>query len=282
MTAPRLVLAFDAATEHVALGLARVSDAGVEMLAEKDFAAPRAALSALLPAAGALLELVGVGIGDIAVVAVGRGPGSFTGVRIAVATAKGIAHGLGVPLVGFGTLDAVAWRFSSHQGLVGVVGDAMRGEVYPCLFRCSDGICERLEPYHVARPEEAAARWAVGTHEPVLLAGNGLAKYERDFSDALGTRVIVAERGLWTPSGASVIAAMLAESSSPSLADLDAGASATATDPGVLLPVYTRLSDAEEDEARRAADGSQARSPGSGTARTVPVNGVAGRDGDER
>lgn len=280
MTMSRLVLALDAATEHVALGLARVGDAGVEMLAERDFAAPRAALSALLPAVKSLLERAGVGVGDIDVVGVGRGPGSFTGVRIAVATAKGVAHGLSVPLVGLGTLDAVAWRFSDYQGLVGVVGDAMRGEVYPCLFRCSDGVCERLEAYGVAKPEDAVARWAAGLHEPVLLAGNGLAKYEKIFSDALGTRGIVAERELWTPSGASVIAAVLAETASPSLADVVAGAPAQVTDPGVLLPVYTRLSDAEEDEARRAS--AVQAVPGDGAIRAVPTSGVSGGDGDHR
>lgn len=266
MTRPSLVLAFDAATEHIAIGVASVSQAGTVLLAGRDFAAHRAALGAILPAVNEMLHRVDLTPGEIDAVAVGRGPGSFTGVRIAVATAKGVAQGLGVPLVGFGTLDAVAWRFSGHEGLVGVVGDAMRGEVYPCLFRCGGGICERVEAYHVAKPDDAARSWAAGLREPVLLAGNGLAKYDKVFSDIMGTRAVLAEQSTWTPTGASVIDAMLAETEPPSLADMIAGADAAMLDPGVLLPVYTRLSDAEEAEVRRAGG--------------PPASGVAGPGGD--
>ena len=265
MTAPRLVLAIDAATEHIAIGIASVSDAGTVVLAACDFPAPRAALGAILPTVSGILASVDLTPGEIDVVAVGRGPGSFTGVRIAVATAKGLAQGLGVPLVGFGTLDAVAWRFCGHEGLVGVVGDAMRGEVYPCLFRCQGGLCERVDAYHVAKPDDAARVWADAAGEPVLLAGNGLHKYEKVFSGVLGTNAILAEESTWTPTGASVIAAVLAERESPSLADAIGGSRLELLDPAVLLPVYTRLSDAEEAEARRV-DG-------------PPASGVAGPGG---
>ncbi len=257
------VLAFDAATEHVAIGIARIEGESRTTIAAIDFSAPRAALGRLLPATHELLEGVGLVPGETSVVAVGRGPGSFTGVRIAVATAKGLAHGLGVPLAGLGTLDAVAWRFKHHSGLVGVVGDAMRGEVYPCLFRCADGHCERLGEYHVAKPGAAAEAWAATLSEPVLLAGNGLAKYAEVFEGALGDRCAIADEGLWTPSGDSVLDAAFAGHQEPSLAH--ALTDPTSADPGLLLPVYTRLSDAEEDEAKRAG--------------AVPPTGVAGPGG---
>lgn len=257
------VLAFDAATEHVAIGIARIDGETRTTIAATDFSAPRAALGRLLPATRVLLEDAGLAPRDISVVAVGRGPGSFTGVRIAVATAKGLAHGLGVPLAGLGTLDAVAWRFRDVTGLVGVVGDAMRGEVYPCLFRCADGRCERLDEYHVAKPIVAAEAWAATLTEPVLLAGNGLAKYAEVFEGTLGARASIAPEELWTPSGESVLDAAFAGHQEPSLAH--ALADPASADPGLLLPVYTRLSDAEEDEAKRAG--------------AVPPTGVAGPDG---
>lgn len=266
MSAARLMLAFDAATEHVAIALAEVSEHEVRVLAERDFPARRAALSALLPSVREVLAGVGTGVRDVGIVAVGRGPGSFTGVRIAVATAKGLAQGLAAPLVGFGTLDAVAWRHAGREGLVGVVGDAMRGEVYPCLFRCGDGTCERLDEYRVASPGDAAAAWAATIDEPILLAGNGLAKYRATFADALGARAVIAEESLWTPTGRSAVAAAVAESVEPSLGDVLAKAPASVTDPGVLLPVYTRLSDAEENEARRSG--------------ATPASGVAGPGGE--
>ncbi len=256
------VLAFDAATEHVAIGIAAV-DGARTLVAEVDFSAPRAALGRLLPAVRDLLGDAGLEPADLAAIAVGRGPGSFTGVRIAVATAKGLAHGLGAPLAGLGTPDAVAWRFRDTTGLVGVVGDAMRGEVYPCLFRCGDGVCECLGEYRVARPALAAHEWAETLDEPVTLAGNGLVKYAEAFEAALGTRATIAPEALWTPTGASVLDAAFAGRDEPSLGH--ALADSASASPGLLLPVYTRLSDAEEAEAKRAG--------------AVPSTGVAGPGG---
>ena len=256
----KYILAFDAATEHVAIGIAGLGPDGYGTLAAVDFSAPRAALGELLPATHRLMESEGIAPADIAAVAVGRGPGSFTGVRIAVATAKGLAHGLGVPLAGLGTLDAVAWRFKDTTGLVGVVGDAMRGEVYPCLFRCANGECERLDEYDVAKPAAAAAAWAESLGEQVTLAGNGLVKYAEVFSAALGERMTIAPESMWTPTGASVVDAAFAGRYEPAL--VTALRTPEQASPGLLLPVYTRLSDAEEDEAKRAG--------------TVPSTGVAG------
>ena len=145
----------------------------------------------LLPRVAAEMEAAGRTVADIAEVVVGCGPGSFTGVRIGVATAKGVAAGLGVPLYGIGTLDAVAWRAllaarPSEGSLIGVVGDAMRGEVYPALFRVRGGRVERLGADRVAHPAEVAEAWARDVPGELLLAGNGLRKYSETFRDALG------------------------------------------------------------------------------------------------
>lgn len=180
---------------------------------------------------------------------VGRGPGSFTGVRIAVATAKGLAEGLGVPLYGTGSLDAVARRFVEHEGLLGIVGDAMRQEVYPLLFACGSGRVRRLTEYAVTTPERAAAEWAASTEAELLLAGDGLAKHAEVFAAALGPRARLAPVEEWRPGGACLLAAAFEER--------DAGDG----DVGSLLPIYTRLSDAEEAER-----------PGAG----VPGSGVSG------
>ena len=66
-----------------------------------------------------------------------------------------------------------------------LIGDAMRGEVYPALFRCGRGRAERLTPDRVAKPAQAAEEWAA-LGEPLLLAGNGLRKYGEVFAEALG------------------------------------------------------------------------------------------------
>lgn len=240
----RLVLAFDTATAYLAIGLGRETAAGVEMLASRDEHAPRSAMSRLLPAARELLAAEGLTPAELGAVAVGRGPGSFTGVRIGVATAKGLASGLGVPLYGVGTLDAVAWGLAGNDGLVGVVGDAMRGEVYPALFRCVGGRAVRLAGDRVAWPRQAAEEFAA-IGEPVLLAGDGLAKHGEVFAAAFGERALFAEAAAWSPTGASLLRALEAS-----------GELAGEGDAGTVLPVYTRMSDAEENERRRAAEGS--------------------------
>ena len=151
----RPFLAFDTSTDHIALAIGDL-DTPDSRLAVADFRAPRAANTVVLLAIERLLESVGITPSALAAVAVGRGPGSFTGVRIGAATAKGLAHGLGVPLVGFGTLDAVAYAATDAEGLVGVLGDAMRGEVYPALFRVHAGSAIRLTADRVVRPAEVA------------------------------------------------------------------------------------------------------------------------------
>ena len=264
----RPFLALDTATDHVALAVGDLDAPGV-VVAATAFRAPRAANTAVLLEVERLLASAGLTPGDLHAVACGRGPGSFTGVRIAVATAKGLAHGAGVPLVGFGTADAIASRWGGH-GLLGVVGDAMRGEVYPALFRTNDGPPRRLTEDAVAFPAAVAAEWAA-LDEPVTLTGTGLAKHREVFASALGDAAVIADERIWAPDGASLVAAAWAaggEGSLSAVAGMEAADAFAAVHPALLLPVYTRLSDAEEAE-RRAAVGAPA----------VPGTGVAGPEG---
>jgi bifunctional N6-L-threonylcarbamoyladenine synthase / protein kinase Bud32 len=290
-----LVLALDTATEQCAVGLGEWDGAAMTVLGETNLDVPRAALTHVVPAIDRLLKDCGARIDRVGAVVCGRGPGSFTGVRIGVATAKGIASGLAVPLYGVGTLDAVARRFAEHDTLVGVVGDAMRKEVYPALFRCRGGRVERLTAYEVTKPEVAATRWAADTgDEPFLLAGNGLAKYADIFTGALGDRARLTPSADWTPTGASLLLQAYAGASAPAGAGPEAGEG----DPATLLPIYTRLSDAEEIERAKlpagtagggraggAADGGRATGVTDGRGATggdgdVPASGVTGPGGD--
>lgn len=249
-----LYLALDTSTEEMAVGLGSFAAGGVHLVGEVNLDVPRASLTHLVPSIQRLVLSADLEVRDVGAVIVGRGPGSFTGVRIGVATAKGIAQGLGVPLYGVGTLDAVAERFAEHDGLVGVVSDAMRREVYPALFRCRDGAVERLAPDTVGPPADVAEQWrALG--EPVLLSGGGLHKYSEVFTTAMGKNAKVAPEALWGPTGQSLLAAAWRADAAGELGDGDAGA---------VLPVYTRLSDAEVNE----------RSGAGGCA--TPASGVAG------
>lgn len=256
-----IAVAFDTATDVLAIGVGRWTPVGMDVLASRDLAAPRSANTRLLPELNDMLCGLSLAAKDVGAVVIGRGPGSFTGVRIGVATAKGLAHGLGVPLFGVGTLDAIARRFAHEEGLVGVVGDAMRAEVYPALFRVGGGRVERLSADEVTSPADIAHRWAAGTEGPLLLAGNAIAKHEAVFAETLGGRAIIAPRGEWSPTGESLLLEAFA-SCDPEVAP----------HPGVVLPVYTRLSDAEEAERRRLAE--------SYDGCRVPDSGVAGPESE--
>jgi N6-L-threonylcarbamoyladenine synthase len=87
-----------------------------------------------------------------------------------------------------------------------------------------------------------AASWAAEIDEEVLLTGNALAKYGDIFGDALGTRASVAAEYLWDPSGRAVLSVYAAARSRGEQGD---------GDPATVLPIYTRLSDAEEAERGR-------------------------------
>lgn len=261
----RPFLAFDTATDHLALAVGDLDSPG-RVVAEDDFPARRLANTIVLLAAQRLLASVDLEPRSLAAVAVGRGPGSFTGVRIGVATAKGVAHGLGLPLAGFSTLDALARR-ATAEGLVGVVGDAMRGEVYPALFRVSRGAYERLTEDRVAFPHVVAEEWAE-LGEPVTLLGGGLQRHLPAFREALGERARVADEKSWTPTGASLVAAAWVArgaSSLESIIELSRPDAYRVAHPQLVLPVYTRLSDAEEAERVKL-----------GRAHSVPDAGVAG------
>lgn len=249
-----LYLALDTSTEEIAVGIGRFTADGVQLLGEVNLDAPRASLTHLVPSIQSLVASLDHEIRDIGAVIVGRGPGSFTGVRIGVATAKGIAQGLGVPLFGVGTLDAIAERFAGRDGLVGVLGDAMRREVYPALFRCADGQVQRLTSHSVATPAEVAEGW-LDLDEPLVLAGNGLAKYVDVFVEVLGDTATIAPETMWLPTGQAVLEAGWRARSTGTQGDGDVAS---------LLPVYTRLSDAEVNE--RVRNGAGPASPASGVA----------------
>ena len=310
----RYVLAFDTANEIIAIGLGvlHASSRMIELTASVEAEARRASNTQLLPRIDAALAEHGVAREDIACVAVGRGPGSFTGVRLAMATAKGIASALEVPLVGVSSLDAVAWNAwaAGERGPLSVVADAMRKEVYPVRYLLNDTGIERLEADRVVKAEDAARELAAegdlsgsasatvpsrsdspGSHETSagrfgstgaaprseaeqvpegetrlvgaiadadpaegdawpqvsarLLCGDALKKYGELF-EGCGA-ALPAE--LWMPTGRGLLLALQAAWRAGEADPLDA----RRHDPAFALPVYTRLSDAEENERIRLA-----------------------------
>ena len=140
-TEGRLVLALDTSTDMLAAAAAAWKEEPgktpqAQLLATGDHMCRRQANVELAQTLLDVLAEAGAAMEDVDAVIVGRGPGSFTGVRIGIATAKGIASGLGCALWGASTLDATAWAawHAGVRGMLGVVNDAMRHEVYPGIY----------------------------------------------------------------------------------------------------------------------------------------------------
>ena len=182
-----------------------------------------------------MLKQCGYGAGDVTHVAVAAGPGSFTGVRIGVAAAKGLAWGLQTPCCGVSTLEAMAKNMGIHEGIVCTVMDARRNQVYNALFRVENGNLSRITEDRAISLADLGAELAQMKGE-VYLVGDGslVAK------SALGDRVIApAEHRMHQrAAGVAMVAAEM----------IAAGAICDAES---LQPNYLRLSQAEREKLER-------------------------------
>jgi len=239
-----LVLALDTSTDMLACAVARVDGGTMEVLAAGDHLCRRKANVELVSTCADVLAQAGLTMGDVDAVLVGRGPGSFTGVRIGIATGKGLACGLGTPLYGTSALDAVAWTAwaAGVRGKLAVAADAMRGEVYPGIYVLDDeGAHRTFEAETVVKADVCVADWAGrADREDLRLAGGGLAKYRARFEAAGFTSY--ADEALWLPTGEGLLRAAASPEGRSRIGN---------GDPALVLPVYTRLSDAEENERKR-------------------------------
>ena len=188
----------------------------------------------LLPMGEDMLKNAELTLGDVDLIAVAHGPGSFTGVRIGVSMVKGLAWAADKPCVGVSTLEAMAWHGLAAGGLICPVMDARRSQVYNALFRMEDGCPVRLtEDRPIALTELAKELRAY--KERVFLVGDGAELSFRTLSE-LGLPCVLAPENLRMQSAWGV--AKAAMDKEPGSADS-------------LLPVYLRLSQAERERQER-------------------------------
>lgn len=136
------VLALDTSTRRGSVALLQ----GRELMGELRIFSLQTHSARLLRSIQFLLESVGWGKTDLQLIAAGVGPGSFTGIRIGVATALGIAQSLSIPFAGISCLDVLACNAPLVSGRLGVIVDAQRSQVYYCEYEIENGktkTCER-------------------------------------------------------------------------------------------------------------------------------------------
>lgn len=187
----------------------------------------------LLPLVERTLELADVPVATLDLLAVGLGPGSFTGLRIGVATAKGLALARGTPMVGIRTSRALA-RAATGSGRA-VVIDAKKDEIFVAAYGArTDGTLEvLLDDAHGAPPDAASLlREALTGRTDVSVVGSGVAAHETLLRTALGPGAMLLPPVLAAPS-----AAILAQEA------VEAFLARGADDPGALVPRYVRAAD---------------------------------------
>ena len=184
------------------------------------------------------LKTAGKTVQDVTAVAVAEGPGSFTGVRIGVAAAKGFAWGRELPCYGVSTLEAMAASLGIYQGYVCPVMDARRSQVYNALFHVNCGEYTRISEDRAISLADLGAELR-NLSEPVFLVGDGSNLCYNTLLESVPNLVLPPEHRLHQR---AVGVALLAEKMA---------AAGAAGDGAALTPNYLRLSQAERERAER-------------------------------
>ena len=192
----------------------------------------------LMSMAEDLLDNCGKTISDITAVAVANGPGSFTGVRIGVAAAKGLAWGKEIPCYGVSTLEAMAEALGVYDGYVVPTMDARRNQTYTALFRADAGKLTRMMEDCAISFAELGETLKI-CEKPIFLVGDGAVLCYNTLVESVPGLVLPPEhRQHQRASGVALVAQRL----------IDAGEEG---DGGSLTPNYLRLSQAERERLAR-------------------------------
>ena len=216
-----MILGLDTATPATVVAVLPAAGEPVELRHEPGPGERPGHAAQLLPLARRALEALGATFADVRRIGVGVGPGTFTGLRIGVATARALAQATGAEVAGISTLEALAVEAGDDRAVLAVL-DARRGEAYAAAFR--DG--ERLLAPVAVAPEGLAAL-ADPRHAPWLAVGDGAVR----FRDRL-------ELAAEVPADASALHAVSA------LAVCRLAREARPVDRDAVLPEYVRLPDA--------------------------------------
>ena len=192
----------------------------------------------LMPMVADLLRNAGLKLEEMDVVAVAAGPGSFTGVRIGVAAAKGLAWPEDKPCAPCSTLEAMAWQVAHMGGEICAVMDARRQQVYAARFRGTGDGLVRLSPDRALSLEELADE-VEKSGEPQILVGDGAALCYNAF-EASGLNARLAPPHLLRQTAWGV-----------ARAGLELARQGRLVSAGQVVPQYHRLSQAERERMER-------------------------------
>ncbi|MDY6848372.1 MAG: tRNA (adenosine(37)-N6)-threonylcarbamoyltransferase complex dimerization subunit type 1 TsaB [Geoalkalibacter sp.] len=222
----KTILAIDTVTSAGSAAVCR----GTKLLSESYFNTGARHAERIMAAIDRALIDADVALEEIDLFAVTRGPGSFTGVRVGMAAAKGLALALNKPLVGISSLQALAMNAAGCTDQVCAMLDARKKEVYAGLYHVRQGHFCACCPEQVASPAAVVEQIS----EPTLFVGEGAMVYRELIESALGTQARFVEGSLNWPRAS--MAALLAAADGQMFEPCDAR---------LVKPVYLRASEAE-------------------------------------
>ena len=229
-----LILAFETSAKAAGVAL----HDGAKLLAESYQNTGLTHSQTLMVMAEDLLKQCGLTANDVTHVAVAAGPGSFTGVRIGVAAAKGFAWGRELPCMGVSTLEAMAKNLGVYEGVVCAVMDARRSQVYNALFRAEKGVLVPLcQDRAIALAELKQELKAL--ESPIYLVGDGSTLTYSALAQEIPNLVLPAEHRMHQRGAGVALAA---------LEKINAGENG---DAAALQPNYLRLSQAEREKLEK-------------------------------
>ncbi|HWJ02709.1 MAG TPA: tRNA (adenosine(37)-N6)-threonylcarbamoyltransferase complex dimerization subunit type 1 TsaB [Verrucomicrobiae bacterium] len=233
------ILSIDTATKVTGLAIHRAGN----LVAESFLHTDKTHSERLMPMIMQIMEQAGIGFADLNAVAVTSGPGSFTGLRIGMATAKGIAQVRQIPVLGVNTLDALAQHGVNFPGVVVPILDARKDEVYTAVFRSEHGHLSRYGDYRAINPVELANE-LVDVPENILFVGDAVPAYRNILQDILGAKAVFHPDSMSMPRGSHVGYLAVKRFAKGETDDLFA-----------LKPFYIRPSEAEVTWARKFGKG---------------------------
>ena len=229
-----LILAFETSAKAGSVALLQED----KLLAESYMNTGLTHSQTVMSMAETLLKNCGFAPCDVDAVAVAAGPGSFTGIRIGVAAAKGFAWGAEKPCYGASTLESMALQMGIHQGYVLPVMDARRDQLYNALFRAENGKLQRLRDDRAISLEELKED-IKNLSEPVFLVGDGSILCYNALKDAQPELVLPQEHCMHQrATGVALAARQMIARGEPG-------------DGAALTPNYLRLSQAERERLAR-------------------------------
>lgn len=193
----------------------------------------------MMPQIADMLKNADIDISDIDVFAAAVGPGSFTGVRIGVATVKGMAQAADKPCVGISTLEALANNARCFCGLLSPILDARRGQVYNALFECDGREMKRLTPDRALPLDELLSELEADGRQTAFM-GDGVFVYRCEIESRLGGSAVFLPK-------------FLSMNLAGSVGELayEAAIRGEYVSYGNLTPQYVRLSQAEQDRKEK-------------------------------